>query len=96
MSTALSTRPIMEATGTFFLLPSGAYHFVTRGINRQDIFCDQDDYQRFLGNLDRVKIDRFELYGYCLMSNHVHLLIHDINAEKTLVFKDYKILNKNL
>jgi len=27
---------------------------VTRGINRQDIFCDQDDYQRFLGTLARV------------------------------------------
>ena len=48
-----------------------------RGINRQDIFYDEDDYQRFMGTLERLKTDKFEMYGYCLMSNHVHLLIHE-------------------
>jgi REP element-mobilizing transposase RayT len=24
-----------------------------------------------------VKTDKFEVYGYCLMSNHVHLLIYE-------------------
>ncbi|PKM76954.1 MAG: transposase, partial [Firmicutes bacterium HGW-Firmicutes-15] len=27
---------------------SGIYHIVMRGINRQDIFYDKDDYQRFI------------------------------------------------
>ena len=52
-----------------------------RGINRQDIFCDEDDYQRFMGTLERLKTDKFEVYGYCLMSNHVHLLIHEKSEE---------------
>jgi hypothetical protein len=60
---------------------SRVYHIVLRGINRQDIFCDQNDYQRFLGTLGRVKTDRFEVYGYCLMSNHIHLLIHEKSEE---------------
>jgi hypothetical protein len=34
---------------------------VTRGINRQDIFCDQDNYQRFLRTLDQVKTHKFEV-----------------------------------
>jgi REP element-mobilizing transposase RayT len=40
---------------------SGVYHIETRGINRQNIFCDQDDYQHFLRTLDRVKTDKFEV-----------------------------------
>jgi len=60
---------------------------VTRGISRQDIFCDQDDYQRFLGILDQVKTDKFEVYGYCLISNHVHLLIHEKSEEIHQIMK---------
>lgn len=66
---------------------SGVYHIVTRGINRQNIFCDKDDYQRFLETLERVKTDKFEVYGYCLMSNHVHLLIHERNEEIHQIMK---------
>jgi REP element-mobilizing transposase RayT len=56
---------------------SGVYHIIMRGINQQDIFYDQEDYQRFLRTLEQLKADKFEVYGYCLMSNHVHLLIHE-------------------
>lgn len=58
---------------------SGIYHIVLRGINRQDIFYDHDDYQRFLDTINRMKANKeFEVYGYCLMSNHVHLLIKEL------------------
>jgi len=58
---------------------SGIYHIVLRGINQQDIFFDIDDYQRFLATLHRMKANmEYELYGYCLMSNHVHLLIKEL------------------
>ena len=53
---------------------NGVYHIVMIGINRQDIFYDKDDYQCFMGTLERLKIDKFEVYVYCLMSNHVQLL----------------------
>jgi len=60
---------------------------VMRGINRQDIFYDEDDYQRFMGTLERLKTDKFEVYGYCLMSNHVHLLIHEKSEEIPQIMK---------
>lgn len=52
------------------------YHVILRGINKQIIFEEDYDYTRFLQLLTKVKsqID-FELYAYCLMNNHVHLLI---------------------
>jgi len=57
---------------------SGVYHVILRGINRQDIFYDDDDYQRFLKTIDQMKSDdQFLIYGYCLMTNHLHLLIRE-------------------
>ena len=34
-----------------------------------------------MGTLERLKTDKFEVYGYCLMSNNVHLLIHEKSEE---------------
>ena len=57
---------------------SGIYHIMIRGINRYDIFHDEEDYQRFLETLLRIKgSDNYEIYAYCLMSNHVHLILHE-------------------
>ena len=64
---------------------TGIYHVMMRGINRQDIFEDKEDYVRFLLCMQQMLEPYDELgnrlpplctfYAYCLMSNHVHLLI---------------------
>jgi putative transposase len=55
---------------------SGIYHIIMRGINRQIIFEDEEDCVQFLGALQRYKEKSgYEVYAYCLMGNHVHLLI---------------------
>ena len=57
---------------------TGIYHIMLRGINQQQIFEDAEDYNRFLDVVkDCKEICEFELYAYCLMGNHVHLLIHE-------------------
>ena len=57
---------------------SGVYHVMIRGINKQCIFHDDEDYLTFLDRLIRYKKDGdFELYAYCLMNNHVHLLLRE-------------------
>jgi len=49
-----------------------------RGINRQIIFEEDEDRRKFLETLKRFKeISLFDLYAYCLMDNHVHLLIKE-------------------
>lgn len=55
---------------------TGVYHAMVRGINCQDIFLDDEDRLIFLEKLNIVK-ERSEcnVYAYCLMNNHVHLLI---------------------
>ena len=54
----------------------GLYHVITRGNNRRQIFNAAADYEKFLSllALQKRKLPFF-LYAYCLMTNHVHLLI---------------------
>jgi putative transposase len=49
---------------------------MNRGNNGADVLTDDDDRRAFLDALDRAK-ERypFRLFGYCLMSNHFHLLL---------------------
>ena len=74
-------RHSREQSGT------GIYHMMLRGINRQSIFEDDEDYIRFISLL-RSLVQRFDdngrplptqctIYAYCLMNNHIHLLVKE-------------------
>ncbi|MBI3553152.1 MAG: transposase [Elusimicrobia bacterium] len=52
------------------------FHAISRGNDRQQIFIDDFDNRQFLSILGQTKGRYpFNLYAYCLMSNHFHLLI---------------------
>ncbi len=56
----------------------GIYHIIVRGVDRMNIFLDKNDNSKFLNTLRRFKeTDNCEIYAYCIMSNHVHLLIKE-------------------
>lgn len=58
------------------LSESGIYHVTFRGIDKMVIFKNKADRSWFLTLLLRTKADgEFSLYAYCLMNNHVHLLL---------------------
>jgi len=49
---------------------------INRGNNRQPVFHAEGDYLAFLKALADLKERKpFKLFGYCLMGNHIHLLI---------------------
>jgi len=57
---------------------TGIYHIMLRGIDKRDIFLDDEDRTKFLENMNKAKeIGKFEIYGYCLMDNHIHLLLKE-------------------
>jgi putative transposase len=61
--------------------PYGYYHVVTRGNNRQPIYADDVDRQRFLSILGRVaRRYGWLFYAYCLMDNHYHLVMQIADA----------------
>ena len=67
---------------------SGMYHAMLRGINKQIIFEDEEDKEKFLQVLkDCKEISGFELFAYCLMGNHLHLLLKVKNEELEQIFK---------
>src|SRR5438046_4206305 len=52
------------------------YHALNRGNNRGPVFGDTTDYRAFLRALGQTQRRYpFRLYGYCLMTNHFHLLL---------------------
>lgn len=52
------------------------YHLLTRGNNRQDVFKEKEDYEKYLEILQKYKEKyKFKLYHYVLMTNHIHLVI---------------------
>jgi putative transposase len=73
------------------------YHIYSRGANKQKIFLDDSDFTYFLSLLkrylsqDEVRIGRggvfpklsndINLLAYCLMQNHFHLLVYQINQK---------------
>jgi putative transposase len=57
------------------------YHVINRGNNRQNVFRKPADFQAFLQSLADLKERRpFELYGYCLLGNHFHLLMRPLGT----------------
>ena len=84
-------RHSREESGT------GIYHVMLRGVNRQSIFEDEEDCVRFISLLKKL-IERFDdagkplpalcvLYAYCLMDNHVHLLVKEQSESISTVIK---------
>jgi len=59
-----------------------------RSINKQQIFFDNEDYEKFVNILCECKaISEYQIYAYCLMGNHIHLLIKPVKESLETVFK---------
>ena len=67
---------------------TGIYHIMLRGINQQQIFEDSEDFEKFLQVLNDCKaISEFKIFAYCLMGNHIHLLIQEIKEPIEQIMK---------
>ena len=76
---------------------NGIYHVMLRGVNRQQIFENEDDYRKFIfilhdmispkDELRRPLPPRCIIYSYCLMPNHVHLLIQEKEEKISVIVK---------
>ena len=67
---------------------SGIYHVILRGINKQVIFHDELDYRKFLEVLEEAKRKSgFVVHAYCIMNNHVHILIEEKEEPLGVIMK---------
>lgn len=61
------------------------YHVLSRGNNRQALFNGKNDFLFYLDGLGRYQLKyRISLFHYCLMTNHVHLLIRSHDADDSI------------
>ena len=67
---------------------SGIYHIMLRGINKQIVFEDDEDYLKFVETLEKYKaVSGYKVFAYCLMSNHIHILLKAEKEEPDLIIK---------
>lgn len=67
---------------------TGIYHVMVRGIGQQDIFYEEEDFLRYLETTEKVSLESaVSVLGYCLMANHVHLLLKENHGDISLFMK---------
>ncbi len=67
---------------------TGIYHVILRGLNKQRIFEDDEDFEKFLKTLEtNNESSGYVIYAYCLMTNHIHLLMKEGAEDLGTVFK---------
>jgi REP element-mobilizing transposase RayT len=77
----MARKPRIEYEGAF-------YHVITRGNQKQKIFKDPSDNQKFLEILASYKQRfHFQLYAYVLMSNHIHFIIETKDTPLSKIFQ---------
>ena len=77
--------------------PTGIYHVMLRGINRSDIFLDEIDFmkmEKILRSLAKPVDKRgnpkqpiCKIFAYCIMTNHIHLLIAEMDESISNIVK---------
>lgn len=58
------------------------YHIYNRGINSTPIFLSDENKFYFLKLISKYLIEKVEVYAYCLMDNHFHMVIKIVAVEK--------------
>lgn len=67
---------------------TNVYHIMLRGINQQIIFEEEEDFQYFVMILSKYKeICEYKIYTYCLMNNHIHILLEEGTEPLAKIFK---------
>lgn len=68
------------------------YHVIQRGNNKGEIFIADRDRGKFIEILARMKSKyNFLVYAYCLMSNHIHLVIDDNGNDISRLIKSVNV-----
>ncbi len=66
------------------LLEGNYYHVYNRANNREKLFYHEDNYGYFLNKFKEYLSEFVELYSFCLIPNHFHLLIKVIKEDSDL------------
>lgn len=67
---------------------AGFYHVINRGVEKRDVYLDDQDRKRFLKIIaENAEVYDFSIHAYCLMSNHYHLLMKTRKGNLSSIMK---------
>ena len=71
---------------------SGYMHVIIRGLGKQILFEDEEDHLFYLKKLKKYSMQtKVRIVAFCLMSNHVHMLVHDPQQTVALLMKKVEV-----
>ncbi|MFC7347952.1 transposase [Chryseobacterium zhengzhouense] len=70
------------------------YHIFSHVNGKELIFREQTNYQFFMKQLDKYILPIADIYAYCLLPNHFHLLLRFKNIEGVNIDEEHKYLMK--
>ncbi|MCD5414590.1 MAG: transposase [Clostridiales bacterium] len=71
---------------------TGIYHVICRGNERKNIFNDGNYKNKFIEILTRNKERyNFIVYAYCIMDNHVHILLNENGSDISQIMKSINL-----
>lgn len=81
---------------TIPLLPRRLYHIYNRGINKEPIFFNPENFRYFLSKYNQKMAGYFDTFGYCLLDNHFHLFVRVVDREQLLAkaVDDFIVVNQ--
>ena len=80
------------------LLYNTYYHIYNRGVNRENIFIEERNYELFLRLFEKHLSPVTDLFAYCLLRNHFHLSVRVRSEDeiKETLKKTLKVSTPNL
>lgn len=75
------------------LFPDTSYHILSRAVGDEKLFRKPADYQVFLSRYQNHISPIANTYGYCLLPNHFHFLIH--TKDEACIEQQFEKIKKN-
>ena len=79
------------------VVPDLPHHIIHRGNRRQNVFLSQEDKSKYLDILNlQAKLFEIKIWAYCLMDNHVHLIVvpKDVEGLSEAIGETHKLYTR--
>jgi len=61
----------------------GFYHIYNRSVNREQIFYREEEYTSFLRKISKYLLPYMDIYAFCLIPNHFHIIVQVLHSNET-------------
>jgi len=95
----VASSPLNMPISKVILEPGRFYHIYCHAVSRDNLYYSDRNYIYFISKIEKYLIEYVDIYSYCLMPNHYHILFYipdkygNNNANDIIVRQISKMLN---